>query len=65
MSDLSKLTHTREFKGGLKEAIETGIEIDYQCNEEGEEYSIEVFDSQQAMEAVISFLKKYIHPPTP
>lgn len=57
--------NSSEFKDGLKKAIQSAIDIDYPVNEEGEEYSVETFDLQEAMEEVISFLKKYFNPPTP
>ncbi len=45
-------------KQKIKEAIETGIEIDYNRNEELEEIPFETFDSEIATTAVMELVKE-------
>ena len=52
--------NSRSFQEGLKKAIESGIETDWEYNGE-DETPVERFDSSEALKAVTSFLKTHIN----
>ena len=59
-----KLTLSNEFKQEIKEAIKSGVEIDYGYDGV-DEYAYDTFDEDVATNSVIEVLNKYLETTTP